>query len=182
MKPEIELVRQWVEHVVVGLNLCPFASPVFEQDSIRYSLCELRDSASILELIQKEFETLDSSASKNISTTIIILPLLSDFEVYLDLLDLANIFLEKGPYLGQFQIASFHPHYVFEGETADSRSNFTNRAPYPILHLIREEDVSRAAKFYGDIDEIPRRNVDLLNSLSAEEFDKIFSRFKTKVD
>lgn len=156
--------REWVEKVVVGLGFCPFAARPFLEDRIRYAVLPDEGIARALEDLLAEAAVLDHTPG--IETTLAILPVgYESFEDYLDLLALAEeSFLEMG-YEGVYQIASFHPQYRFEGHEPDDPANYTNRSPYPMLHLIREDSITRALAHYPDPENIPLRNKALARSL-----------------
>ena len=109
MEKEITFVKQWIHEIVIGLNLCPFAASVFSQELIRYHASGANNSSDILSLLQEEFELLDAHKSDELSTTILVLPNLKNFDEYLERVDLCNLFLDRSPYRGFFQLATFHP-------------------------------------------------------------------------
>lgn len=147
--------RAWIEKVVVGCNFCPFALRELRQGGIRYRVLgsPLEQSVFLWEL-----EHLDRDTS--VSTTFLILtqPEL-DFENYLGVVDQAQNWLETADYEGIYQLASFHPNYCFDGSRRDDAANFTNRSPYPMLHLLREDAVSAAIESYRHAELIPENNI-----------------------
>lgn len=170
----IASVKKWVDDIVIGHNFCPFAKFVRSPDTIRYAVCEASKPKSVLAFLAKECELLASDAS--ISTTLIVLSRgFESFYTYLDVLDKANDLLDVLDYRGQFQLASFHPDYVFDGEPEDAPSHFTNRAPLPLFHLIRESDIDRALKEYKDPESIPINNVALAERKGCEHFEAILA-------
>jgi hypothetical protein len=134
----ITQTRLWLEKIVIGCNFCPFAAKPFFQDKIRYRVVPSAQKKDILETLVRECSWLEENAETE--TSLLILPEgYEKFNAYLDLLDLAEQLLEKEGYEGIFQLASFHPDYRFAGTKADDAANYTNRSPYPILHLLKEE-------------------------------------------
>lgn len=163
MLTPIEQTQKWVETVVVGLNLCPFARRVVEKERIRYVLAE--DESKALEVFQQTLRLLD--ADETIETALIVLSHgYTDFLDYLDLLEEAENWIEEADYEGVYQVASFHPEYQFADSDMDDPANYTNRSPFPILHILREASVSMALEWYsGDPDQIPERNVALTREM-----------------
>jgi uncharacterized protein len=165
----IEATRRWISSLVIGLNLCPFAQRVFNAGTIRYVVSETADEATLLEDLARELEFLAASPISTVETTLLIHPnLLGDFLDYNDFLDPAEQLIEKLGLQGIIQLASFHPHYQFAGTATDAVENYTNRSPYPMLHLLREESITSAAADQDALAEIPRRNVETLRALGRE--------------
>ena len=166
----IDQTRRWIATIVIGLNLCPFAKKVYIQDRIRYVVTDAETSASLLEDLSRELTLLATAAATSIETTLLIHPLaLLDFIDFNDFLAVADLRLEVLGFRGVFQIASFHPDYQFTGTTLDAVENYTNRSPYPMLHLLREESISIAINEYPDADTIPDRNIQTLRQLGAKK-------------
>ncbi len=164
----IEPVRHWVESVVVGLNLCPFAKRELVKNRVRFSVSDADSTEQLLAHLEAELELLNSDDS--IETSLLIHPwVLQDFEDYNQFLNSADALLEQMELDGIYQIASFHPEYRFEGTKAGDLENYTNRSPYPLLHLIREQSLERAIANYPDPDLIPERNIQLLESLGRDK-------------
>lgn len=158
----IAQTQGWIERVVVGLDLCPFARRVLHGGLIRYRYAEV-DGAELLEVVADELEALD--AARGHETTLILAPALATFEAFLDAVALADALVDALGYRGVFQIASFHPAYRFADAPADDLGHFTNRAPHPTLHLLREIDVAEAARQHPDVEGIPAANVARLRAL-----------------
>jgi hypothetical protein len=154
----IAQTTQWINSVVIGCNFCPFAAKAVLRKSIRYVVFPEATLESSLEAVMAELRYLDRT--EDIETTLIIFPNhFADFEEYLDLADLAeDLSVEQG-YEGVYQIASFHPDYCFAEAEADDPANYTNRSPYPMLHLLREDSVSKAVDHFIDPEGIPERNI-----------------------
>ena len=151
-------VQQWIETVVVGLNFCPFAKR--ELPELRLKCVEHSKKQEVLQALLDECAYLD--AHPDTATSILILTEgYGDFYTYLELVDVAEALLAAEDYDGVYQLASFHPEYCFEGEALDDPANFTNRAPWPLLHLLREDALSTVLESYPHPEEIPARNIAL---------------------
>jgi hypothetical protein len=160
------LTRDWVERMVVGLNLCPFAAPVVKAGTIRYHVSEAEDEDRLLRDFLMELSRLVETPENELSTTLVITPwLVRDFDAFLDLVADAEALIEQAGVEDLFQIASFHPAYLFAGVDEDDISHWTNRAPFPTLHLIRQDEMSRALAGYKDPESIPERNIARLKAL-----------------
>ncbi|MCV6590728.1 MAG: DUF1415 domain-containing protein [Marinobacterium sp.] len=171
----VEQTRNWVESVVVGLNLCPFAAPVIRQQSIRYAESAARDDESVIQDFLLELDRLQQTDEAELSTTLVIYPaVFEDFAHYLDLLSIMEDLLEQTGLDGIFQLASFHPDYLFDGVPEDDRSHWTNRAPYPTVHIIREGEMSRVLMHYKNPEQIPERNMGVLRNLSDEKLAELY--------
>jgi hypothetical protein len=174
----IEHTRRWISAMVIQLNLCPFARRVFEADTIRYVVSQAQDENTLLEDLAGELTSLADAAQSQVETTLLIHPrVLSDFLAYNDFLDRAELRLAELGLDGVIQIASFHPGYQFAGTRPDAVENYTNRSPYPMLHLLRENSITAVA---GDeLLAIPERNIETLKSLGREEILKILAKIRT---
>lgn len=150
--------KNWIINVVVGCNFCPFAAREVKLDTIHYQVNESTDIAEILQSLLDECKRLDDHP--DIETTLIILTQsFDDFDEYLELVDLADQLIETEGYEGIYQVASFHPDYVFMDSTNRDPSNFTNRSIYPMLHILREESIERALATFPDPDSITQKNI-----------------------
>ncbi len=164
----ITSVRQWVETLIVGMNLCPFAKRELVKNRVRFVVTEATTDDRLMTALQAELEWLDKDSS--VETTLLIHPrVLQDFDDYNQFLNFADRFLAQLRFQGVYQIASFHPDYQFSGTDPDDAENYTNRSPYPMLHLIREESLKRVIADYPDVDQIPARNIALMNSLGQDK-------------
>jgi len=154
----IQQTKKWIIDVVIGCNFCPFAAKEIKRDTIQYEVLTDATTTSALQAVMTTVYQLD--AAKHIETSLLIFPGSFElFEEYLYLLELAEKLLVKEKYEGIYQIASFHPKYLFAGSNENDPSNYTNRSPYPMLHFLREESLSKAIDSYPDIDEVPNRNI-----------------------
>jgi hypothetical protein len=166
-------IRRWLQEFVVGLNLCPFARPLLGAPNLRIAVCEETDATALLRAFLRELDALQHSTEQDIATTLLAFPnALHDFEEYLDLLDDAQDLLAQSGLEGVVQLASFHPRYQFAGEAPDAASHYSNRAPYPIIHLLREDMLSRVLMDDADPDSIPDKNIATLTALGVEELER----------
>lgn len=154
----IEQTKDWIQKVVIGLNFCPFANREFKNNTIHYQVEFSTKRTDAREALLRECKRLDRDRS--IATTLLIFPnAFSEFNDYLELVSFAEKLLIQKKYEGRYQLATFHPRYRFENSAPDDPANYTNRSIYPMLHLLREDDIRKAIKFYGNAEEIPQRNI-----------------------
>ncbi len=166
--PVARSVSKWVEQIVVGLNLCPFAKRELTGNRIRVEVSTATRPEDILTDLESELERL--STNDDVETTLLVLPnALANFEDFNQFLDLAEGLVEQMGLNGVFQLAHFHPDYQFADTGPDDAENYTNRSPYPILHLLREESLDRVLQTTEHAEQIPVRNIELMNRLGAEE-------------
>jgi hypothetical protein len=166
----IDATRRWISSIVIGLNLCPFAQRVFSTDKIRYVVSDAHDDAALLKDLADELELLAASSSAGIETTLLIHPhVFADFLDYNDFLGDAEGLVSDLDFEGTIQIASFHPQYQFAGTEPGDVENYTNRSPYPMLHLLREAIISEVAADPEELLEIPRRNIETLRCMGKEK-------------
>ncbi len=166
----VKATRRWVEEVVVGLHLCPFAATPMQLGQIRFEVCVASEADSIYRALLSEMETLLSLPQAEAETSLFIVPHgLRAFDDYLDLLYSADEAIPALGLDGVLQLASFHPDYLFEGADLDDPANYTNRSPYPMFHLIREASLAKALEGYPDSEQIPQRNIDKLRELGLQE-------------
>ena len=167
--------RRWLERAVIGLNLCPFAKAVHAKRQVRYVLSEASTPEALLEQLGEELLLLRDTPAEQVDTTLIVHPgVLQDFLDYNDFLALADDLVAQLGLEGELQVASFHPQYQFAGSEPDDIANFTNRAPHPTLHLLREASVERAVAAYPDPDVIVDRNIATLRNLGRAGWDRLF--------
>jgi uncharacterized protein len=175
----VEQTRRWVEHFVVGLNLCPFARHPFRNGRIRYVVFEGADIVELARLLVKEAHWLSQQPASEVETTLIIHPeALPDFYDYLDFLEEAALLVRENGLEGLVQVASFHPQYQFAGTAPDAPENYTNRSPFPMLHLLREELVEQALEHYPDPELIPERNIATMNELGMAGIEALWRKVK----
>ncbi|GAA3925756.1 DUF1415 domain-containing protein [Luteimonas lutimaris] len=174
MTDPIADTRRWIERAVIGLNLCPFAKAVVAKGQVRYVLSDATTPGALLEILGEELLRLRDTPAEDIDTTLIVHPnVLADFLDYNDFLDDADALVVQLELDGELQVASFHPHYRFAGSSEDDIANFTNRSPWPTLHLLREDSVSRAVAAFPDPDAIVERNVATLEELGHEGWQRL---------
>jgi hypothetical protein len=182
-KQIIALTSAWVEHVVIGLNLCPFAKPVHTKGQIHYSVSHARDENSLAADLRLSMQNLIATTPDKIDTYLLIHPwVLTDFIDYNNFLDIADEILDELDLIGVLQIASFHPDYQFAGTTADDVTNCTNRSPFPMLHLLREESLDKATTALPDPDVIVNRNLETMTALGHEGWTKLQSQLKQSIE
>lgn len=162
----VSSTRRWLERAVIGLNLCPFAKAVHVKQQIRFAVTAASTTEELRQELRRELELLAQANPQQVDTTLLIHPrVLSDFMEYNDFLHAADALLTNLGHEGDIQIASFHPQYQFADSEPDDISNFTNRSPHPMLHLLREASIERAVATFPDPGEIYERNIDTLRRL-----------------
>lgn len=167
-------VRRWLERAVIGLNLCPFAKAVVAKGQVRIVVSDASTVRALLEQLGEELALLRDTPAEQVDTTLLVHPqVLGDFLDYNDFLDDADALVEALALDGVLQVASFHPDYRFAGSAPDDADNLTNRAPYPILHLLREASVDRAVAAYPDPDAIIERNIATVRTLGFEGWNRL---------
>ncbi|MEJ7747274.1 MAG: DUF1415 domain-containing protein [Luteimonas sp.] len=162
----IATTQRWLQRAVIGLNLCPFAKAVVARQQVRFVLSGATTPEALLEDLGNELVLLRDTPAGQIDTTLLIHPqVLADFLDYNDFLDDADALVEALVLDGVLQVASFHPQYQFTGSAPDDIENYSNRSPYPMLHLLREDSVARAVEAFPDSDAIVERNQATLRTL-----------------
>ncbi|MFC4701879.1 DUF1415 domain-containing protein [Glaciecola siphonariae] len=154
----ISTTLAWLDAVIINEQFCPFAKPVRDNNQIHFAVAQQSDTASLLRQVIAECDNL-MRHDKVETSLLIYTAALGDFDDYLDFLDMANELLENAGYEGVLQLASFHPQYVFDGEPASCPSHYTNRSPYPMLHILREDSISQALISFASPESIPQRNI-----------------------
>ncbi|WMN59097.1 DUF1415 domain-containing protein [Pseudoalteromonas xiamenensis] len=173
----INAMKNWVSSVIVKYNFCPFARKEVENNTIHY---ELSDALTIEDAVLAMIDSciaLDSHQERE-TTLLIFTTGFQDFDAFLDLVDLANALLAAQGYEGKYQIANFHPDYVFADSDENDPANYTNRAPYPTLHLIREESMAQALATYDDPEQIPENNIRLARRKGEAFWQQLLSSCK----
>ncbi len=168
----IAATQAWLSSFVIHYNICPFARREQERNSIRYQVVSSKSLEKCLEAVIAECVHLDSDPNTE-TTLLIFADAFADFADFLDLLAIADQLLIDQGYEGVYQLASFHPDYCFAQTAQDDPSNYTNRSPYPMLHLIREDSIEKALENYPDPDSIPERNIALTRELGLEKLQAI---------
>ena len=163
----VQQTKNWVSEVVIGLNLCPFAAQPFNDNRIEYIVSHNDGIEQDLQELAVCFSILENKVE--VETILLIFPqAYKQFDNYLELLYLANLLLDDLNLSGIYQLASFHPEYHFEGSDLNDASNFSNRSPYPMLHILREKSVERAIKSYNHVEKIPEINVKNLQAIGFD--------------
>lgn len=170
----IAATQMWLERAVIGLNLCPFAKAVHVKKQIRYVVSRAATEEELLSDLMRELECLAETPSEKIDTTLLIHPgVLTDFLDYNDFLDVVDAVLEDMDLEGELQVAGFHPQYQFADTQPDDIENFTNRSPYPTLHLLRESSMVQAVSAYPEADKIFDKNIETLRKLGHAGWDEL---------
>lgn len=165
----IEQTKEWISKVVIGCNFCPFAARVVKQDSIHFEVVQSGDPSNLLMAVKIELDRLDNDST--IATTLLILPeLFADFYDYLDMIARVEDYLRKQGKEGVYQVASFHPEYLFAGAAKDDPANYTNRSIYPMIHLLREASITDALSNFPNPENIPQRNIDFARQKGLSYF------------
>lgn len=162
----IAATRAWVDRAVIGLGLCPFAKAVQVKNQIRYVVSDARNSDVLLDDLERELRALAEAPPEDVDTTLLIHPLvLTDFLDYNDFLEVADEMVDALELTGVIQVASFHPQFQFADTEPDDITNYTNRSPYPILHLLREASVEAAVAAFPEAEQIYEKNIETLRRL-----------------
>ena len=158
--------RHWLEKAVIGLNLCPFAKAVYVKNQVRLVVSHARHADDLLEELDRELDLLVATSATEIDTTLLIHPtLFEDFLDFNDFLEVADGVVDEHGLEGVVQLASFHPQFQFDGTEAEDISNYTNRAPFAMLHLLREESVEKAVEAFPQAEAIYAQNIATLEKL-----------------
>jgi hypothetical protein len=165
---EIDETKKWLESVVIAHNICPFAKRVFDDGGIYFAVENSTDVETCLENLLDECERLDENEALE-TTLLIYTKAFTDFDDYLDFVEIAERLLEVEDYEGIYQLASFHPNYCFEGSAENDAANYTNRSPYPMLHLLREHSLEKALGNYPNPEDIPENNIKLTRELGLQK-------------
>jgi hypothetical protein len=173
----IEQTKQWIKSVVIDCNFCPFAARVYNNQTIHYTVSDSSSIKEILPLLQAELELLDNDPATE-TAFLIFNEGFKNFDEYLSLVKKAERHLAKAGYEGIYQLASFHPDYCFQGAEDDDPANYTNRSMYPMLHLLREESISKALKFFPHPETIPETNVDFARTKGLPYMQMLLSACK----
>lgn len=162
----VAAMREWIEKAVIGLNLCPFAKAVYVKNQVHYVVSTAPHLDGLLEDLDRELDFLAAADPDEIDTTLLIHPtLLPDFLDFNDFMQLAEAAVDEHGLQGVIQIASFHPAFQFEGTAPDDLGNYTNRAPFPTLHLLREASIERAVAAFPEAETIYERNIETLQKI-----------------
>ncbi len=171
--------KAWLEEIIIGLNICPFAKKEFVNNTIHYHLSNQEQVKGALAELIEQCRYLQQH--DELETTLIVFPeAFRTFERYLDLIDYGNDLLISSGFEGVFQLASMHPEYCFADESFDDASNYTNRSPYPVVHIIREASMEKVLAVYTDPEKIPENNIVLAQKKGANYFKDVLLRIHQK--
>ena len=171
----INRTKNWLRSFIVDLNICPFAKHVIENGSLKIQVAEAPKIQLALEELLMELMFLDKNPT--IETTLLIFPtLFGDFFQYLDFVDYAELLLREQAYEGIYQLATFHPDYCFAEVEFNDVSNYTNRSPYPMIHLLREDSLDKAIEYYGDTETIPQNNIATMRKLGLKSIEELLAK------
>ena len=169
--------RRWLESAVIGLNLCPFAKAVYVKNQVRLVVSRARHADDLLGELDRELDLLVATPAEEIDTTLLIhATLFDDFLDFNDFLEVADGVVEEHELEGVIQLASFHPKFQFDGTEPDDISNYTNRAPFAILHLLREDSVERAVAAFPEAEAIFEANIKTLEKLGHAGWEKLLTK------
>lgn len=173
----IKNTQNWIENFVIGLNLCPFAKKPFDENLIGYKIYDGEDIEALHQWVVLQLVSMEKKSAQELETMLLIIPnFLSDFHDFWDYVSFLNERIAESDFNGKYQIASFHPNYYFEGSKDSDASNYTNRSPYPMLHLLRESSVEWAVNHHPNTAEIPNRNMERLNQMGHDEIEKLLRK------
>jgi hypothetical protein len=193
MTASAQIIKQtqcWISSFIIEQSICPFAKREYDNDTIHYEVVisdkienQLQELIYSCEQLDRETDTdANDENSNSIETSLLILPNgLEDFDDYLDFLDLANELMHKQGYEGVYQLASFHPDYCFDGVDVDDASNYTNRSPYPMLHLLRESSLEKALAHYPNPENIPTRNIEYTRRMGQKSLKLLLQDCKERL-
>jgi len=171
---EVSQTQKWLNTVIIEHSICPFAKREFVNNTIHYEIIKSDKIEQQLEQLIMNCENLDNDES--IETSLLIFPdSLSNFDDYLDFVEIADALMHKQNYEGIYQLASFHPQYLFADSDENDASNYTNRSPYPMLHILREASLEKVLETYPNPENIPERNIELTRNLGLTAMQKLLS-------
>ncbi|KUI99258.1 DUF1415 domain-containing protein [Vibrio sp. MEBiC08052] len=175
-----QTVEQWLTQVVIGLNLCPFAAKPYKKKQIKIHISQARQEEQLLEDIYRQLLELEMTPSEQLETTLVVVPhFLSSFDDYNQFIDWIDALIMQHQWEGIYQVATFHPNYCFAGNHPEDDDNLTNKSPYPIYHLIREESIEKVLTHYPQPELIPEHNIQRIKNLTPEEKNRLFSYLMT---
>lgn len=173
----VTATRSWLEGLVIGLNLCPFAQRVIDDNSLHIAVCDGDDEPEWVAELLRQLDFIWQSDENTVATSLLVFSQgLKDFEEFWDFVGLAEELLTEAGLEGHIQLASFHPEYCFEGVSPDHPGNYTNRSPYPTLHFIREQQLSAALQSFSHPEKIPEQNVQRLTEMGVPEIRKLMAK------
>ncbi len=169
------MVEQWLTQVVIGLNLCPFAAKPYKNKQIKIHISPAQQEAQLLEDIYQQLRELDTTPPEQLETTLVVVPdFLSSFDDYNQFIDWIDALLIQHQWEGIYQVATFHPDYCFAGNHPEDDDNLTNKSPYPIYHLIREDSIEKVLAHYPHPEFIPDQNIQRIKTLTPAAKNSLF--------
>lgn len=172
----LEDTRQWLEKAVIGLNLCPFAKSVYVKNQVRFVVSDATDPAQLAEQLAAELKLLADTSPEETDTTLLIHPYaLQRFLDFNEFLDVADAIVDELELEGMLQVAAFHPKFQFDGTGVNDIGNYTNRSPWPTLHLIRESSIDRAVEAFPEAEAIFERNIETVTELGLDGWKALFA-------
>ena len=170
----VKNTRLWLDQMVVGLNLCPFSLSVIARDQVHYAVCDATADADLRQFFLDELQRLCESNENDVATSLLMFTkAVDDFDEYLALLDWFQQLLEDADLTDHLQLASFHPKYQFEGVAAADLSHFTNRSPYPTIHLLRQDQMARVLAHVSNPEKIYLENIETLKKLGRQQVEAL---------
>ncbi|MFY2508583.1 DUF1415 domain-containing protein [Vibrio pectenicida] len=171
----VQQINQWLNDVVIGLNLCPFAAKPQRNNQIKIFVSNAENEHTLLEDILTQLMELEQKPAEELETTLVVVSrMLDDFDEYNLFIDWVEALIRQQNWQGIFQLATFHPKYCFAGTKPQDAENLTNRSPYPVFHLIREDSMEKVLKHYPSPESIPDANIERMESLSQKDLVKLF--------
>ncbi|NOH69995.1 DUF1415 domain-containing protein [Vibrio pectenicida] len=171
----VQQVNQWLNDVVIGLNLCPFAAKPQRNNQIKIFVSNAENEHALLKDMLNQLLELEQKPAEELETTLVVVPkMLNDFDEYNLFIDWVEALIRQQNWQGIFQLATFHPEYCFAGTAPQDAENLTNRSPYPVFHLIREDSMEKVLKHYPNPESIPDTNIERVENLSRKELVKLF--------
>ncbi|MDC0611624.1 DUF1415 domain-containing protein [Vibrio sp.] len=167
-------VEKWLDDVVIGLNLCPFAAKPRRNGQIKIRISNAKNDEQLLNDIIEEFTLLDNLTATDLETTLVVTPnYCESFDDYLEIVDWLEAIIDQ-QWRGTYQLATFHPDYYFDGTDPDDDENLTNRSPFPVFHLIREASMEKVLKHYPNPEAIPDTNIETVSNLTESQRQELF--------
>ena len=170
-----EQTLNWIRSFIIKFNICPFAKGPVNKGTLRITVSETKKRVQALEELMKEIDFLNESASME-TTLLIFTNQFNDFFAYLDFVDLAEQLMQSQGYEGVYQLATFHPDYYFNDTEPDDVTNYTNRSPYPMIHILREDSLEKAITAYGHTEQIPENNIRTMRQLGLNKIQEILNK------
>jgi hypothetical protein len=169
----MEDTKNWVKKFIIGENICPFAGHSYENNTLGFVEINDADFETLLGKLWNEILNLNTVSNKDVSNVLCLVPALSDWNDFLDIMDILEQLIEDQDYTELIQVVGFHPNYIFEDSEDDDPANYTNRSPQPMVHLLRVDEVAKAIKNFVGVEHIPTRNIEKLREMGLEGIKKL---------